>query len=262
MNTMKTQPTPGHSGRAKIVSPVLALLAGLMVVAGLSSCSTPSTQDASANANAPQMTASNKEGMKAPPPKKADGAPPKALEDAGEYGENVYDMVKADDWSSAAAKLKLLGETATKLKSVVRDWGGELDRLASGVTALDRAVTSRDRRAAMREANLITLIVANLNAPYKLAVPVEVTKLDYYGRELEIWSAEKDTRRLQETAAEIRRTWDAVRPAIESHKGAAESKRFDDLVAKVELAKTPEEYARLATPVLDEVDNLEKVFHG
>ncbi len=243
----------------KTVSLIVALLAVIIVMVGLSSCSTPSRQDA--KADAPLTTADNKEGTKAPP-KNNGTTPPKALADAGEYGENVYDMAKANDWKKAAEKLNLLKESATRLKSDVQGGGGELDRLASGIMALDKAVTSKNRQAAMREANQITLIVANLNAPYKLAVPVEVTKLDYYGRELEIWSAEKDTRKLQAIAIEIRRTWDAVRPSIESHNGAAEAKKFDELVARVEKARTPEEYAQLATPVLDEVDNLEKVFHG
>jgi hypothetical protein len=257
---MKTQLTPENSERMKTISLLVTLLAVMIVVVGLSSCSTPSTQDTSVNANAPQTTAGNKEGVKTPP-KNTGGTPPKTLADAGEYGENVYDMAKANNWAKAMAKLNLLKESAAKLKSEVPG-GGELDQLASTVTALDQAVTSKNRQAAMREANQITLIVANLNAPYKLAVPIEVTKLDYYGRELEIWSAEKDIKKLQATAVEMRRTWDAVRPAIESHKGAAEAKKFGDLVAKVEQAKTPDEYARLATPVLDEVDNLEKVFEG
>lgn len=260
MEMMNTQFTSENSEWIKTVSLIVTLLAVIIIMVGLSGCSTASRQDASANTNAPQTMAGNKEGPPAPP-KNNDKTPPKALADAGEYGENVYDMAKASDWSKATAKLNLLKESAASLKSEMQGGDGELDRLASGVTALDRAVTAKDRRAAMRGANQITLIVANLNAPYKLTVPVEVTKLDYYGRELEIWSAEKDTRKLQETAAEMRRTWDAVRLEIESHKGAAEAKKFGDLVAKVEQAKTPDEYARLATPVLDEVDNLEKVFH-
>lgn len=261
MNTMNTQFTSENSEWMKTVSLIVVLLAVILVMAGLSGCSTPSGQDVSANANAPQTAASRKGDMKVPP-KDSGSTPPKALADAGEYGENVYDMAKANDWAKAAKKLSLLKESAASLKSEVPGGSGELDRLASGIAALDKAVTSKNRQAAMREANQITLVVANLNAPYKLAVPVEVTKLDYYGRELEIWSAEKDTKKLQAIAVEMRRTWDAVRPAVESHKGTAEAKKFDDLVAKVEQAKTPDECARLATPVLDEVDNLEKVFHG
>jgi hypothetical protein len=91
-------------------------------------------------------------------------------------------------------------------------------------------------------------------------VPVEVTKLDYYGRELEVWAQAKDANKLQATALGIRGTWDGLRPSIETH-SATEAKKFDALVAQVESAKTPANYAQVATPVLNEVDNLEKLFH-
>jgi hypothetical protein len=87
-----------------------------------------------------------------------------------------------------------------------------------------------------------------------------VTRLDYYGRELEVWAQAKDANKLEATAREMRREWDAVRPSIEA-KSATEAKKFEALVAQVEGAKTPAAYARVATPVLNEVDNLEKLFN-
>ncbi|MDQ3474352.1 MAG: hypothetical protein M3447_11510 [Acidobacteriota bacterium] len=256
MNTMNTQFRSKKSEWAKTISLIVALLAVTIVIVGLSGCSAASKQDAAANEGAAQRTAGDRQGAVA-----NSSAPPKSLAKAGEYAENVYDMAKANDWTNAAAKLGLLKESTTMLSSEVKG-RARLDRLASGVTTLDKAVAAKNRETAMREANQMTLIVANLTAVYQLAVPIEVTKLDYYGRELEIWSTAKDTKKLQATVVEMRRTWDAVRPAIVSHKGSAEAKKFDELVAKVEKAKTPDQYAQLATPVLNEVDNLEKVFHG
>jgi len=111
----------------------------------------------------------------------------------------------------------------------------------------------------MQEANQVTLDVANMTMGYKLSVPVEVTKLDYYGRELEVWAQAKDANRLQTTTREMRQTWDSLRPTIAA-KSATEAKKFEALVAQVESAKTPANYDRVATPVLNEVDNLEKLF--
>jgi multidrug efflux pump subunit AcrA (membrane-fusion protein) len=112
----------------------------------------------------------------------------------------------------------------------------------------------------MREANQVTVNVADMTTAYKLSIPVEVTKLDYYGRELEVWAQAQDANKLQATGREMRRTWDSLRSAIETH-SAAQAKKFDALVARVESAKTPADYARVATPVLNEVDNLENLFH-
>jgi len=98
-----------------------------------------------------------------------------------------------------------------------------------------------------------------MTAAYKLSVPVEVTRLDYYGRELQVWAQAQDATKLQATARKMRRTWDSLRPSVKAH-SATEAKKFETLVAQVESAKTSADYARVATPVLDEVDNLEKLF--
>jgi hypothetical protein len=57
----------------------------------------------------------------------------------------------------------------------------------------------------------------------------------------------------------MRQTWDSLRPSIQAH-SATEAKTFEALVAQVESANKPADYARLATHVLNEVDNLEKLF--
>lgn len=51
-----------------------------------------------------------------------------------------------------------------------------------------------------------------------------------------------------------------MKAKIEAKGGTKEAAVFDGLVVKTEAAKTPADYAKLAAPILDEVDNLEKVF--
>jgi hypothetical protein len=184
---------------------------------------------------------------------------PASVANAGEYGENIYDYAKANDWKNADAKLAALKQAIKEVHTDVKNQSAAVDRLDTTVAALDRAVTAKDRQATMREANQVTFAAANMATAYKLSVPVEVTKLDYYGRELEVWAQAKDANRLQTTAREMRQTWDSLRPTIAA-KSATEAKKFEALVAQVESAKTPADYDRVATPVLNEVDNLEKLF--
>ncbi|PYS57894.1 MAG: hypothetical protein DMF76_20930 [Acidobacteria bacterium] len=172
---------------------------------------------------------------------------------------NVYDYAKANDWKNADVKVAALRDVIKKVRTNVKNQSAAVDRLDTNVAALERAVTAKDRQAAMQTANQVTLDVANMTTAYKLSVPVEVTKLDYYGRELEVWAQAKDANKLQTTTREMRQTWDSLRPTIAA-KSAAEAKKFDALVAQVELAKTSADYQRVAKPVLDEVDNLEKLF--
>jgi len=227
---------------------VVAVIAFLMI--WLNACS-PSSQSKTSNAAAKPAAASSVNTTGA--------SVPTSLANAGEYGENVYDYAKANDWKNAGVKLAALKDAVNKVRTEVKDQDKAVDRLAANVVALDRAVTAKDRQTAMREANRLTLDVANMTAAYKLSVPVEVTRLDYYGRELEVWAQAQDVNKLQVTAREMRQTWDSLRPSIQTH-SAPEAKKFDALVAQVESAKTPAASARVATLVLNEVDNLEKLF--
>lgn len=239
-------------------SPGTLLLFFLLIIfVVVSSCSTPlntnvrnsGSERTSNSALSPNAVANNKQ-----------ISPPKSLADAGEYGENIYDLAKVNNWPGAQAKLDALKNAAKKLQTEGVGTGSEVSQVGRAIVSLEQAVTAKDRQATMREANQITLIVANMTAQYKLVVPVEVTKLDYLGRELEIWSAANDTGKLEQTSQTIRQTWNAIRPSVEAHGGTAEAKKFEELVSETERAKSATDYQRVAKRLLDEVDNLEKVF--
>jgi hypothetical protein len=238
----------------------LALLAVIVFfLIWLSACSSGGANKAGSN-----QTATNTSNATGPTAKTSQAntsgqSVPTSLANAGEYGENIYDYAKANDWKNAGVKLAALKDAAGKVRTEVKNKSAAVDRLDGQVAALDRAVAAKDRQATMREANQVTLDVANMTAAYKLSVPVDVVKLDYYGRELEVWAQAQDPTKLQATAADMRRTWDSLRPSIQAH-SATEAKKFETLVAQVESAKTSADYARAAAPVLNEVDNLEKLF--
>ncbi len=181
---------------------------------------------------------------------------PASLIDAGEFGENIYDAAKIGDWKLANTKLNDLKIVAEKINA---EKIGSANFEAT-LGKLEKVVANKDKNTSLIEANQMTLEVANLTAKYNPTVPVEVVKLDFYGRELEIWSAAQDESKLRETAQMIRQNWDAVKAKIEAKGGKKEAAAFENLVVKIEAAKTPADYAKLATPILDEVDNLEKVF--
>lgn len=183
---------------------------------------------------------------------------PKPLAAAGEYAENVYDAAKARDWKTADAKLAALKDSTAQLGGTSR--AGDLGTLRADVAALEKAVGARDQQAALLTSNKATFDAANLSATFDNPVPVAVTKLDYYGRQAEVQAAAGDTATLKQTAAEVQSTWDGVRAQVVHNGGTAEAKEFDGLVAQLQQANTPNQYGKLATPILDQVDYLEKVF--
>jgi len=182
---------------------------------------------------------------------------PAALSRVGEDAETVYDAVKAADWSTARRHVASVRRPAA---DIVRQWPSksQVAALESALPALEAAVTSQHRAAALREANRLTLIAAEMASVFSPPVPLAVTRLDYLGRELEIWSQPSDPPRLEATAADIRATWQQLRPALDATRDARIVAELDALVTRLHAAQP--RYRALAGELLDAVDRLEAVF--
>jgi hypothetical protein len=186
-------------------------------------------------------------------------APPRAVVDVGEYAEQVYDQAVGSHWDKAKPLMDSLDAAARALPDESRN-ATERAQLTGVLDTLRSAVAAKQRGTATAAANRVTYLAARISAPYNPATPVDVVLLDYYGRELEVQAARKDMAKLRATAADIRRTWDAVKPQVVSHGGVAAAAKTDSLVTQSEAAKSPAEFSRLAKPFLDVVDELEKPF--
>ena len=192
---------------------------------------------------------------------------PTSIAGIGHYAENAYDMGKASDWTGARAATDSVRAAVAALPNTgaasSEDASALIADVALATDSLARAVGLRDARETMLSANRLTELAARLSDPYGPRVPANVTLLDFYGRELELWAAApngtRDTR-LRETASAIRRTWEEVEPQVIARGGVTEAARFDSLVTQVAAAENRAEYAQLATPLLDQVDFLENVF--
>jgi hypothetical protein len=179
---------------------------------------------------------------------------PSAVADVGTHGEDLYDEAEAGNWAKARSIMDSLDRSASSLTpNEQRELSGVLDTLRL-------AVSAHDRQRAAEEANQVTFIGAHLTEAYHPKMPADIVRLDYYGRELDIWAARNDLGRLASTRDALRRTWDAVKPVVISHGGGTAAARTDSLVARLAAAKSAREYARVATPFLEVVDELEKPF--
>ena len=193
------------------------------------------------------------------PPATRSPVPP-ALVQVAELAENLYDTVKMAAWSKAASTLRSVERAVETLPGELRMTDAASSRLKSVLGELNAAIPARNRTVAMRAANEITLIAADLSEGYTLTVPPDVARLDYYGRAMEIWSAVGDMAKLADVARDIGRTWDALRPQVAVRGGTAEIRTFDRLVARVNGARSPRAYGQIARAFLEAVDRLESVF--
>lgn len=186
---------------------------------------------------------------------------PEPLESVAHHSESLYDAARANNWAAAVGQLDTLNRAAADL-SAMKNGSAQLNAsLVSQLAVCDTSVPNRDRVATLRSANEITRLAAELTRPYKPAVPVEITLLDYSGRELEVWAEMGDLAKLRAATTTMRQTWNAVRKRVEKQRsGPAAAASFEALVARAESAKIISDYAAVATPVLDEVDTLERLF--
>lgn len=196
----------------------------------------------------------------APAPPIAPAPVPQTVTDIGNHGEDLYDAVHASNWSKAQAIVDSLDGSVNALPAGDARIQPQRAALSAVLDTVHREVAARHRYAALEAANQVTYRAAKMTEPFAPSTPAAVALLDFYGREVEIWAAQKNMPKLQETTSAMRATWNMVRPAVESHGGIAAARDMERDVASIEAARTPAAFARLATPVLDQVDVLEKVF--
>jgi len=226
-------------------------LVALSVLLTLANCGKNATQQQTATTT-PALATTTTATQPALPP------PAAATEEVGHYAENLYDWGRTGDWTKAQADLSALKSAVAKLQGtgVVADMQATNEHIAT----IEKAVQAHDARALMHAANDMTRVAGEISRQFNPQVPVEVTLLDYDGRELELWSEEGNTAKLNETRTRLQETWNTVRPALVAKGGTTEATQFDALVAQLTKAKTAKDFAATAKPILDSVDLLENVF--
>jgi hypothetical protein len=183
------------------------------------------------------------------------------LETLSGTAEDIYDLAQVDKWNKISKKLDKL-KTSEKAIKLLRNEENDFlsQRLTAKIEDLEQAVSAKSRKDTMRFANDISLLEIAMIGELRPRVPTNVMLLDYCGRELEILSEEKDIARLSNLVIRMHLIWQNTIPQLVDKGGSKEIKIFSEIMTRLERAKTPEEYNRIAKHVLDEVDNLEKIF--
>ncbi|MFA6451070.1 MAG: hypothetical protein WCX65_16460 [bacterium] len=182
------------------------------------------------------------------------------IADIGSSAEVIYENVNAGKWKPVAGRIKHI-RTALLNSDMARIiGGGDAKRINTALDAIETAAAARDKKSAMIAANKLTKIGIEIAGRYNPAIPVGIELMSYYGRELQIYSAAKDTAKLQSTIKDIRRTWDMVKGPVRENGGAVEEKAFSLLVLGLEKASASAEIVRIYPLLLEQVGRLEKVF--
>jgi hypothetical protein len=112
---------------------------------------------------------------------------------------------------------------------------------------LERALAEQDGRGAALALNQLDGIIGEHRARLeKSSVALELQRLRFLARELELWSEAGDGRMMDVRAAALRAAWQDARPVLIARRNADQAVRnFDQLIERLALARQSRELAAL-----------------
>lgn len=178
----------------------------------------------------------------------------------GSEAARLFDAASASDWASAADAVTTITEAERNLPPRFAD-ADLADRLGERIGAARDDVRSRNRAAAMDDANRITRAVADIAARYQSGVTAGPMLLAYYGRQLEIGVASNNPEMLRRATSDLKSVWRDVQPRLRERGDTEDDKRFTDVIVTLDGAKRPGDYVAPARAELTEADRIAKVLN-
>ncbi len=183
------------------------------------------------------------------------------LEMVVDNAEDIYEHAKSNKWKHIGGKLNAIRKVEqSHLAAPNETTTNLLPRLIEAISDLEQAVASQHRLDSMIYANRIMIIGAKMAAPLKPRIPTNVSVIAFCARKLEILSETQHVDTMADIVYKIHLSWQSLIPQVIEHGGSKEIKKFAEIMKRLEGAKTPDEYARQASSVLEEVTVLEHIF--
>jgi len=183
------------------------------------------------------------------------------LEQLIDNAGDIYEKAKGSHWKHLDKKISAIVKAEQVLPGVTSEKDMLYYKNLIAVTSdLERAIATQDRTVAMKSANKIMMLGARLAEAHNSPVPINVAVIGFCGRKLEILSETESVSDLSDTVTKLHLSWQQLIPLVTAHGGIKEVKRFAEIMKRLELAKKPDEYGKMAASVVDEVDTIEKIF--
>jgi hypothetical protein len=181
---------------------------------------------------------------------------PLALSEVDDSARYLFECARDAKWMQADGQLENLQRAVEDLPRSMQP-PDVVASLRTRVRELPDAVSHHERIRTMEAANEITQSVIGLSAAYQSRVPAQVPTLAYLGRQIEFAIAAGRPALIARAVADIRQTWDALRPELEERGHRADVRRMTDIVVSLESTKQTTDDAVLARAELDTVGHLE-----
>ncbi|KAB0666800.1 hypothetical protein F6V25_05135 [Oryzomonas japonica] len=174
---------------------------------------------------------------------------------------DIYEKSKTNHWKHLDKKINSIIKAEQSISGIMHDKDMPYYKNLMGATSdLERAVAAQDRIVSMKSANKIMLLGARLAETSSAATPINVAVIGFCGRKLEILAETENVFELSDTVSKLHLAWQQLIPQVTARGGIKEVKKFAEIMKRFEVAKTPDEYGKLAAAVVDQVDIIEKIF--
>lgn len=256
---------------AMMIALVALTLTGFVVVSRLL---VPKTTEGSGKS----VVSTAASGTPRPAPSASPAAPDKARLSAKEMAaalseeqhliEKIAAAVKVNDWAAAKNLFDEFQRKARRLPApqlhfpdlspLLQDFYDYYD------VRLERALTEQDERGAAHALNQLDGIIGEHRARLeKRGVALELQRLRFLVRELELWSEAGDTRMVEVRAAALRNAWQDARPVLIARRNTDQAVRhFDQLLEQLAAARQSRELSVLIPEFRTQVEQIEQTLQA
>jgi hypothetical protein len=177
--------------------------------------------------------------------------------------EKITGAVSAGDWTEAGALFDEFQSKARRLPApqlhfpdlspLLQDFYDYYD------VRLERTLAEQDARGAALALNQLYGIIGEHRARLeKRSVALELQRLRFLARELELWSEADDEKMVEVRAAALRAAWQDARPVLIARRNVDQAIRnFDQLIKQLSAARQTRELSTLLPEFRKQVEQIE-----
>jgi hypothetical protein len=182
-----------------------------------------------------------------------------------EKSEDVIDFYLQNNWASAQSLVDSISASQDSIKNYFHQ--NRMPRMVPDLYdyfVFQLAFLTSERQEPLQAAlaaNQITRIMIELEGNYVHSVPMQVTLMDYLGRELVILAKlPEDYGMLQRREDELEKNWSNLRPQILLRNGQALAIKVDQTIDRIKETTDHQKIEQEGNVVLDLVDEIESLF--
>ena len=190
---------------------------------------------------------------------------PNVVLSVSEDAEDVVDLFLKNDWADAQTLVNNISKNEADIESEMNrnhmphSCADEFNYFVFRLKELARK--KQQPVMASLAANQITALLIDLQDHYTYIVPLEISRMDYLGREIILLARMPDNYGLlDKRISQLRQMWDTFKPDVKRRNGDKIAAQVDHVIGDFQKSASQEQMTNAGSRILDLVDRLETLF--